>query len=55
MPLLAEFLAGKLPEGPFLYDEDQLSDMPMRLIAAEVTREKLFLNMHDELPYSLTV
>jgi GTP-binding protein Era len=55
VPHLAEFLAGKLPEGPFLYDEDQLSDMPMRLIAAEVTREKLFLNMHDELPYSLTV
>lgn len=55
VPHLAEFLAGKVPEGPYLYDEDQLSDMPMRLIAAEVTREKLFLNMHDELPYSLTV
>ncbi|WP_445681981.1 GTPase Era [Radicibacter daui] len=55
VPHLAEFLAGKVPQGPYLYDEDQLSDMPMRLIAAEVTREKLFLNMHDELPYSLTV
>lgn len=48
-------LAGRLPEGPWLYPEDQLSDLPMRLLAAETTREKLFLKLHDELPYALTV
>ena len=48
-------LAGLLPLGPWLYPEDQLSDLPMRLLAAEVTREQLFLRLHDELPYSLTV
>jgi GTP-binding protein Era len=44
-----------LPEGPWLYPEDQLSDMNERLFAAEITREKLFLGLHQELPYSLTV
>ena len=41
--------------GPWLYPGDQLSDLPERLLAAEITREKLFLNLHQELPYALTV
>ena len=41
--------------GPWLYPEDQLTDAPLRQAAAEITREKLFLRLHDELPYSLTV
>ena len=52
---LREWLAGKLPEGPWLYPEDQIADLPMRMIAAEVTREKLTLRLHQELPYQLTV
>jgi GTP-binding protein Era len=52
---LLSWLAGELPEGPWLYPEDQLSDLPQRLIAAEMTREKLFLQLHQELPYALTV
>jgi GTP-binding protein Era len=48
-------LSAMLPEGPWLYPEDQLSDMNERLFAAEITREKLFLDLHQELPYSLTV
>ena len=48
-------LAARLPEGPWLFPEDQLSDLPLRLLAAEVTREALFLKLHDELPYALTV
>ena len=44
-----------MPEGPWLYPEDELSDLPMRMMAAEVTREKVFLLLHDELPYSATV
>ncbi|MFA5593184.1 MAG: GTPase Era [Micavibrio sp.] len=44
-----------MPEGPFHYPEDQMSDMPMRLLAAEITREKLFRSIHDEIPYDLTV
>lgn len=52
---LVETLAGALPEGPWLYPEDHLSDTNDRLFAAEITREKLFLNLHEELPYSLTV
>ncbi len=52
---LRAHLAGRMPEGPWLYPEDQLSDLPQRLLAAEVTREKLFLRLHQELPYSLTV
>jgi len=48
-------LAGRMPEGPWHYPEDELSDLPMRLMAAEVTREKVFLDLHDELPYSATV
>lgn len=48
-------LAKAVPEGPWLYPEDQLSDMPERLLAAEITREKLFLRLRQELPYSVTV
>jgi len=55
MESLRGYLAKRMPPGPWLYPEDQISDMPMRLIAAEVTREKLFLRLHQELPYSLTV
>ena len=44
-----------MPEGPFLYPEDQLTDLSERLLAADVTREKAFLRLHDELPYALTV
>ncbi|MCV6591450.1 MAG: GTPase Era [Silicimonas sp.] len=52
---LREWLAGEVPEGPWLYPEDQIADMPMRMIAAEMTREKLTLRLHQELPYQLTV
>jgi GTP-binding protein Era len=48
-------LAALMPPGPWLYPEDQISDMPLRLLAAEITREKLFERLHDELPYSSTV
>ncbi len=52
---LAELLVERLPEGPWLYPEDQLSDMAERQLAAEITREKLFLELRQELPYALTV
>ena len=52
---LRDHLARSMPEGPWLYPEDQLSDMPQRLLAAEITREQLFLQLHQELPYALTV
>ena len=52
---LRDWLAGRMPPGPYLFDPDDLSDMPMRLLAAEIMREKLFLNLHQELPYQLTV
>jgi GTPase len=48
-------LAGRLPQGPWLFPEDQLSDVPDRLMAAELTREKLMMALHSELPYDLTV
>lgn len=48
-------LAEALPEGPFLYPEDQAADLPMRLLAAEVTREQVFLQLHQELPYEAAV
>ena len=50
-----QYLANHLPLSPWLYPEDQMSDMPLKLLAAEVVREKLFLYLHDELPYMLTV
>jgi GTP-binding protein Era len=52
---LIDALAEEMPEGPWLYPEDQISEMPNRLLAAEIMREKLFLRMHQELPYALTV
>ncbi|MDE4132917.1 GTPase Era [Phaeobacter sp. QD34_3] len=52
---LRHWLANELPEGPWLYPEDQIADLPMRMIAAEMTREKLTLRLHQELPYQLTV
>ncbi len=52
---LRRWLAYNLPEGPWLYPDDQISDMPLRMIAAEITREKLTLRLHQELPYQLTV
>lgn len=52
---LRVWLASQLPEGPWFYPEDQIADLPMRVIAAEVTREKLTLRLHEELPYQLTV
>jgi GTP-binding protein Era len=52
---LLDHLAASVPEGPFLFPEDQLSDLPERLLAAEITREQVFLQLHDELPYESTV
>lgn len=52
---LKKWLAERLPEGPWLYPEDQIADLPMRFLAAEITREKLTLRLHQELPYQLTV
>lgn len=52
---LRDVLAQAVPAGPWLYPEDQVADLPQRLLAAEVTREKLFLRLHDELPYESTV
>ena len=52
---LLGYLAKKLPEGPWYYPEDQISDMPMRQLAAEITREKLYMRLHNELPYASTV
>jgi GTP-binding protein Era len=52
---LADALAGAVPEGPFLYPEDDLTDLPDRLLAAETVREQIFLTTHDEVPYATTV
>ena len=52
---LKKWLSGELPAGPWLYPEDQIADLPLRLLAAEITREKLTLRLHQELPYQLTV
>lgn len=52
---LRGYLAETAPEGPWLFPEDQISDAPMRSAAAEITREKLFLRLHQELPYISTV
>ncbi len=52
---LMGFLAARVPAGPWLYPEDQLTDMPGRLTAAEITREQLYLQLHQELPYALAV
>ena len=52
---LLKNLAAMVPAGPFLYPEDQMSDAPMRQLAAEITREKIFRQLHQELPYQSTV
>jgi GTP-binding protein Era len=52
---LAVWLAAAMPEGDWLFPEDQLADAPLRLSAAELTREKLYLRLHEELPYASTV
>jgi GTP-binding protein Era len=53
--VLKHYFAGQVPPGPWLYLEDQISDAPMRQLAAEITREKLYLRLHQELPYRSTV
>lgn len=55
VPHILEWLADKLPLGPWLYPEDDISDAPLRFLAAEITREKIFERLHDELPYRSTV
>jgi GTP-binding protein Era len=52
---LLDYCAAALPEGPYLYPEDQAADVQSRLLAAEITREKLYLRLHDELPYASAV
>ncbi|MBU4433933.1 MAG: GTPase Era [Alphaproteobacteria bacterium] len=52
---LMERLAGMMPESPWLYPEDQTADLPARLLAAEITREKIYLRVHEELPYAASV
>lgn len=52
---LRHWLGQSLPDGPWLYPEDQIADLPLRMIAAEMTREKCTLRLHQELPYELTV
>ena len=52
---LKTYLASRMPSGPWLYPEDQMADVPLRQMAAEITREKVFLRLHEELPYASTV
>ena len=52
---LKAWLGAEVPAGPWFYPEDQIADLPLRMIAAEITREKLTLRLHEELPYQLTV
>jgi GTP-binding protein Era len=52
---LKNWLGGHVPAGPWLYPEDQIADAPLRQLAAEITREKLYLRLHQELPYQSTV
>jgi GTP-binding protein Era len=52
---LPAFLAERVPQGPWMFPEDEVSDLPQRMLAAEITREKAFLKLHEELPYALTV
>lgn len=52
---LNKMMVAAMPKGPWLYPEDQVSDIPMRLMASEITREKVFLRLHDELPYLANV
>ena len=55
MDVFYQYLADNLPESPWYYPEDQMSDMPLKMLAAEIVREKLFMYLHQELPYALTV
>ena len=55
IPELMDYLCSQTPQSPWLFSEDEMTDMPDRLFAAEVTREKLFMNLQNELPYHLTV
>ena len=55
LDVLLDFCTAKLPEGPFLYPEDELTDLPDRLLAAEIVREQIFLQTRDEVPYGTTV
>ncbi|MDQ0463256.1 GTP-binding protein Era [Caulobacter ginsengisoli] len=52
---LSNYLAGQVPESPWLYPADQSADLPVRLLASEITREKIYLRVHEELPYAATV
>jgi GTP-binding protein Era len=52
---LKHVLAERMPVGPWLYPEDQTADLPARLLAAEITREKIYLRLHEELPYAASV
>ena len=55
VPAVLDFFATHLPEGPWHYPADEITDLPLRLMAAEITREKLYLRLHEELPYQSTV
>lgn len=52
---MLSYIGEHLPVGPWMFDEDQITDMPMRLMAAEITREKIFEQLHEELPYEMMV
>lgn len=55
LKVLADWCAAKMPAGPWLYPSEQTADMPSRLLAAEITREKIYIRLHDELPYATAV
>jgi GTP-binding protein Era len=55
VPDVLAWVRARVPEGPWLYPEEQVADIPSRLLAAEITREKLYLRLHDELPYASAV
>jgi GTPase len=52
---VASWVKARMPEGPWLYSDDQSADISSRLLASEITREKIYLRLHDELPYATTV
>lgn len=52
---ILKYLAQNVPVGPYMFPEDEVSDLPLRMLAAEITREKIFLQLYQELPYSITV
>src|SRR5262249_41260645 len=52
---IKKYWSDELPEGPWLFPEDQLSDLPLRFLASEITREEIFKRLHEELPYSIWV